>query len=104
MKHTTAEAVLEIRRREAILRARKGRLAVPLFSIAVIVLAGGVITGTALLSAGEPGRIFSAEHGYGAVLLAESMGGYVLAGMIAFIAGVAATIICLKHKDKRNRK
>ncbi|MEG0570118.1 MAG: hypothetical protein RR497_00555 [Oscillospiraceae bacterium] len=38
---------------------------------------------------------------YGAVLLYENAGGYVLAGIIAFILGIVITVLCLHSKNKK---
>ena len=44
------------------------------------------------------------QGAYGATLLADSAGGYVLAGVAAFVIAVALTVICMRlhERDKRN--
>ena len=38
---------------------------------------------------------------YGATMLFEDAGGYVLVGVLAFAAAVAITVLCIRHKGKR---
>lgn len=40
----------------------------------------------------------------GAILLIDGMGGYVLTAVVTFIAATVITVICIKIKDRRNRK
>ena len=51
------------------------------------------------LTAGGSGDGFTA-----ASLLDESAGGYILAALGAFMAGVIITVICVKLKDRGNQK
>ncbi len=47
----------------------------------------------------------TAVAGYcGAILLIDGMGGYVLTAVVTFIAATVITVICIKIKDRRNRK
>ena len=41
--------------------------------------------------------------GYGAVLLRDGAGAYVVIGVIAFAAGVAATVLCVRLKKQADR-
>jgi membrane protein implicated in regulation of membrane protease activity len=41
---------------------------------------------------------------YGSALLYGSAGGYVLAGVSAFAAGVVVTVLCIKYKKKQDRE
>jgi hypothetical protein len=41
---------------------------------------------------------------YGSALLYGSAGGYVLAGVLAFAAGVAVTVICIRSRKKQDKK
>ncbi len=51
------------------------------------------------LTAEGPGSGFTA-----ASLLGESAGGYILAALGAFMAGVIITVICVKMRDRGNKK
>ena len=61
-----------------------------------------VLTGALTHFAGSiPGTV---QDAYGATLLADSAGGYVLVGVAAFVIAVALTVICMRlhERDKRN--
>ena len=60
------------------------------------------LTGTlAHFTGGVQGGV---QGAYGATLLSESAGGYVLVGVAAFAAAVTLTVICMRlhERDKRN--
>ena len=60
------------------------------------------LTGALTHFAGSiPGAV---QDAYGATLLSESAGGYVLVGVAAFAAAVTLTVICMRlhERDKRN--
>ena len=60
------------------------------------------LTGALTHFAGSiPGTV---QGAYGATLLAESAGGYVLVGVAAFVIAVALTVVCMRlyERDKRN--
>ena len=103
MKYTTEEALAEIMRRsEQITILRKNRRACQRFSAA----AGALFAVLILVIAGmqeKPG-ITPAGSVYGAFLLSQQAGGYVLASVIAFTLGVAVTLLCLKMKKSSTRK
>ena len=40
---------------------------------------------------------------YGAVLLHEDVGGYIMVGLLAFIAAVIITILCVRFQEKRRK-
>ena len=54
----------------------------------------------ALLLNGEqsPG-VAAVADGYGAVLLRDGAGAYVVVGLLAFALGVLATVLCVRMKD-----
>ncbi len=39
---------------------------------------------------------------YGTTLLGEDTGGYVLMGVLAFAAGAALTVLCIRYSEKKN--
>ncbi len=41
---------------------------------------------------------------YGSYLLSEEAGGYVLTGVLAFLLGIAFTLLCLSLRNKRQNK
>jgi len=50
---------------------------------------------------GVPGAV---QDAYGATLLSESAGGYVLVGVAAFVAAVVLTIVCMRLHEQEKRK
>ena len=96
MKYTHTQAVSEIlrrgsrfaeERRQRLFRFWTGisGLMMVLLAVTVIRFAGSVETG-------------SEESVYGAFIVSGMAGGYVLTGVIAFVAGVTVTLACLKYK------
>ena len=59
-----------------------------------------LLTGTILLlrDVQSPG-VASVADGYGAVLLRDGAGAYVVVGLLAFALGVLATVLCVRMKD-----
>ena len=55
--------------------------------------------GVLFRSVQAPG-IVSVAEGYGAVLLRDGAGAYVVIGIAAFAIGVSATILCIRLKNK----
>lgn len=45
----------------------------------------------------------AAQGGFGAMLLHEDAGGYVLVGVIAFAAAVILTVLCIHFREKRKK-
>lgn len=41
---------------------------------------------------------------YGSILLHEDAGGYIMVAIISFIAAVIITFICIKYKEKEDRR
>lgn len=46
----------------------------------------------------------NAQGAYGAMLLYEDAGGYVLVGVISFMAAVVITILCIRGKKKNEKR
>ena len=44
------------------------------------------------------------NDGYGSVLLRNGADVYVIIGMIAFVAGVIFTVICIRFRDRKAHK
>ena len=102
MKYSLEASVLEIqKRRVERLRERKRRRAGALAGTTALLAA-------LLLAAARQlpgiGAARAADSVYGAFLLSPAAGGYVLAGVIAFVAGIAVTALCLAHRGKQRRK
>ena len=51
-----------------------------------------------------PDNIQASSQGtYGAMLLYEDAGGYVLVAVVAFAAAVVITALCIRHRNKREK-
>ena len=60
------------------------------------------LTGALTHFAGSiPGAV---QDAYGATLLADSAGGYVLVGVAAFVTAVALTVVCMRLHEQEKRK
>ena len=103
MKYTSEEALTEIMRRsEQIMNLRRNRRACQRLSVA----AGALFAVLVLVIAGMQGKpvLTSAGSVYGAFLLSQQGGGYVLASVIAFTLGVAVTLLCMKLKQSSQKR
>jgi len=49
---------------------------------------------------GTPGAV---QGAYGATLLADSAGGYVLVGIVSFATAVAITVLCIRLRSRENQ-
>lgn len=58
-----------------------------------------VAIGAVFGSVQSPG-IADVADGYGAVLLRNGAGAYVVIGIVAFVVGVSATVLCIRLKNK----
>ena len=106
MKYTPDEAMSEIlRRSERVALRRKRRSCQRLGGICSALLAVLVLGITVM-----PGKlaVTSAGSVYGSFLLSREAGGYVLFALIAFVLGVAVTLLCQhcrkKQEDTRNEQ
>ena len=102
MKYDRDAATREILLRAERLRGRRERAVTRALGgacaglLALIVLCVGAVSG-----AGSPP---SGRSAYGAFLLPSAAGGYVLAGVLAFVAGVVVTALCLRVEKNKAEK
>ena len=106
MKYTPNEALSQIlRRSERIALRRKRRSCQRLTGICSALLAVLVLGITVMP---EKLAVTSAGSVYGSFLLSREAGGYVLIALIAFVLGVAVTLLCQhcrkKQEDTRNEQ
>lgn len=98
VKYMTEEALSEIVRRSDRIIVRRSRRACRLLSGT----AGGLFALLVLLIAALPGGPAAASAGtvYGSFLLSAEAGGYVLTAVIAFVLGIAVTLLCRRRKTQ----
>lgn len=72
-----------------------------LFCLALCSLFLLTAIGVLFRSVQTPGAAAVAD-GYGAVLLRDGAGAYVVVGIAAFAAGVALTVICIRLKKRKS--
>ncbi len=97
MKYTDKESLGEIlKRSETVSRRRKMRTYKNVASMSAVLFAG-----LAALITVFPPQVsvsYSSETLYGAFLLSREAGGYVLAGVVAFVLGVTFTVFIYKYR------
>ena len=95
--YDTAERLRRVKLRARELRCNKeNRLLGGLSAVCVVLLVS--ITGViGIMTGGAPGMV---SGFYGATLLYDDAGAYVLVGMLAFVAGVIVTMLCLRYRGK----
>lgn len=95
---TTNDIVMAVHARANGLRRARARR-----RLALAGWAGGALGVMLILAIGSLSGLQhrAAGVGYeGASLLTDDAGGYVLAAVVAFMAGVAVTVLCMRSKDK----
>ncbi|MBQ3390761.1 MAG: hypothetical protein IJG57_06810 [Firmicutes bacterium] len=99
MRYDTDQALSEVLRRRTVQieKKRERRVTRGLSGAAAVLTIAlvAVIHGLTGPGVGEIGESF-----YGAFRLSQSAGGYVLAGVIAFILGAVVTLVCLKSQKR----
>lgn len=97
MTGRTETRLQQIRRRTQRYRLRQdNRVLACLTALSLFLLAGV----GALLHYGQTPGISAVTSGYGAVLLRDGAGLYVLVGIAAFTAGIALSVICIRCRRK----
>ena len=102
MKYDQDSALCEILRRSDILQKKKEQVRVNVLcasstsAFALLVLSIGILSRKASLDQGQTA--------FGAFLLPSNAGGYVLAAVIAFIAGVVVTLLIYRNQEKKKQE
>ncbi|MBO4505580.1 MAG: hypothetical protein IKX80_03520 [Lachnospiraceae bacterium] len=100
MKYDTDSALNEISRRKDVLIYNKKRRKITELAVATAVCA--VLLVLSFVNMNDMVGIEGIYSLYGSFLLSDSVGGYVLVGVICFAAAVIITLLCLrKNKDRR---
>ena len=101
MTGKTETRIREIRSRTRQYRRRyETRLLSCLKMFSLFLLAG---IGILFRSVQPPGVVDTAD-GYGAVLLRDGAGAYVVIGIAAFVIGVTVTVLCIRLKNKSTNR
>lgn len=99
MKYTMDAAVTEIAVRSKRLRKRREKSSVRALSVSCLVLAALLVRTTTALHLTLCATVPAGT--YGALLLGEATGGYVLVAVIAFAAAVVVTLAAIRHSRKK---
>ncbi len=94
-------ALSELQKRSSRIRRRHSRRVMYELSTAVFMLTLALITSLSMVI--PDGASALTGSAFGAFLLPADAGGYVLVGVISFVAAVVITVILLRHADKRRR-
>lgn len=98
--YDTAKCVELVKMRARKLQRRRERRRVSALSALCVILFTS-LAGTIALAVSPVDLI--ARGMYGTMLLRENVGGYVLVGVIAFVAAVVITLLCIRYRE-RSRK
>ena len=99
--YDTARRVVLVKKRAREIRRRRQRREVgSLSALCVLLLAALMRTADTVV---EPGMA-AAQGSFGAMLLRQDAGGYVLVGVVAFAAAVLLTAVCMRLHERDKRK
>ena len=102
MKYTRDEAFEEVIRRSRAMKIRHERKVATIMSAAASCVAIAILFTKGVFDSFTG---MSAENAYGSFLISPQAGGYVLASVIAFCAGVGVTIAIRRYrKDNDNNR
>ncbi len=102
MRYTDEELLREVlRRADAVRSLRDRRQTMALSGAAALIMLTIVVSTVRLIP--QLGADLK-ETAYGASLLPNEAGGYILAGVAAFVCGVILTLVCLRYREKTRRE
>ena len=101
MKYTNDEAFTEVIKRSRTLKIKHEKKVTTLLSVSASIAAV-----TMILTIGVFGGVAAGTFGsaYGSFLLPTQAGGYVLAAVVAFAAGIGTTLGVQKYRKNRENK
>lgn len=102
MKYTTNEALEKILQKSKEIHQKREQRITAVLSAATAVLAV-LLIGTVALLKGQ-GITEATASDFGAFLLPSEAGGYVLAGVIAFVLGIMIALFICRYKDRKKNK
>ena len=99
--YDTARRVALVKQREQEnTRRRQRREAISLSAVCILLCAALMQTAGAVVGPGQT----AAWGVFGAMLLREDAGGYVLVGVVSFTAAAAITALCFRLRSRENQK
>lgn len=99
--YDTARRVVLVKKRAREIRRRRQRREVgSLSALCMLLLAALMRTADTVVGPG----MAAAQGSFGAMLLREDAGGYVLVGVVAFAAAVLLTAACMRLHERDKRK
>ena len=99
--HDTARRVALVKQRvRENTRRRQRREAISLSAVCMLLCAALMQTAGAVVGPGQT----AAWGAFGAMLLREDAGGYVLVGVVCFAAAVVITALCFRFRNRENQK
>lgn len=101
MTCTTDNRVRAIRSRTRQYRARCEARQLSILTACSLLLLAGI---GLLLNHAQSSGVATVAGAYGAVLLQDGAGAYVVIGIAAFAAGVAVTVLCVRLKSRAARR
>ena len=101
MTGKTETRVREIRSRTRQYRRRYETRLLSFLTVCSLFLLTGI--GVLFGSVETPG-IAAVANGYGAVLLRDGAGAYVVIGIAAFVIGVSVTVLCIRLKNRSAKR
>ena len=101
MTGKTETRVREIRSRTRQYRRRYETRLLSFLTVCSLFLLTGI--GVLFGSVETPG-IAAVANGYGAVLLRDGAGAYVVIGLFGFVIGVTVTVLCIRLKNKSTNR
>ncbi len=99
--YDSAKRVRLVKQRVREMGRRRQRRSVWGLSAMCVLLTAALVTAAGM--AGGPGQA-AAQGVFGAMLLRENAGGYVLLGVVSFAAAVAITALCIRLRIRENQK
>ena len=102
MKYDADSALNEISRRKDVLIYNKKRRKITELAVATAVCA--VLLVLSFANMNDMVGIEGIYSVYGSFLLSDSVGGYVLVGVICFAAAVIITLLCLRKNNNKDRR
>ena len=102
-RYDTTERVRRVKQTALRLIQKRERTALRRLGTLCTALALGLTGALAHFIGGAPGA--AVQGAYGATLLADSAGGYVLVGVASFTAAAVLTVVCMRlHKREKREK